>query len=254
MSEIQQQAWLLSFLAQVCLAVVITRRQLPYPFFRAWLWASVIRTGILRVAGNTNETPYIAAYLVTEPILLALLAAVVMELFHQRASGLVMVGRTGTILFTVLVGVAAVVTALTFLSGSQAPREAALASIIALRRTALTLMLAFLAATLFFFYKFPAPGRLNLLIHHILLTVNIAGPVAAIIGIWFDPLHTHHYNTIALTCTSTSFLAWLVLLRRQGEREPALIGQDKAEAIERSAGELVDELRSAAKSARRPRD
>ncbi|MEZ5399138.1 MAG: hypothetical protein R2729_05675 [Bryobacteraceae bacterium] len=242
----------MSFCAQILFALAAWWRRLHYPFLHAWLWASTVRTIALRAVGMRHEQAYLNLYMFTDPLLMALLAAVVLEVFQQRSKGLVLIGRAGNILFAILVLVAAGITAVTFLSGDQAPRAAAIASLVAFRRTGLTLLFGFLVVAFLFFQMYPAPGKPNLRTHHALLTIYFTGPLAAMIGIWFDPLRTAVYNVGALAASAGSYLAWTLLMKAEGETDPETPSPGRAAALEREAGEMVRHLQAAAKQARRP--
>ncbi|MFN7921760.1 MAG: hypothetical protein U0Q16_16790 [Bryobacteraceae bacterium] len=243
--------WSASIAANFAAALAVRLRRLPYPWFEAWLWAGAMGSVMLLLAGLPSSWTYFWAYVVIEPARWLLLAAAVHELYQRRIGGYRILSWAGSAVLWGAVLVAVIVTAISSFAGSpgQAPEIAQV--LLMIRRLAHSVLLVFCLATWLFFRYYPAPSCRNVAVHGLIMLVILVGSVISTVGAWFGGTKLiDAFSVMNLICTAGCYVAWSVLLTREGEIEPEEASLERASIAEAAAAKLVDGIRDAVKTAK----
>lgn len=247
-------AWAASIAANIGAALALRARHLRYPWFEAWLWACALGSVALVFSGPRTEWAYFWTFSLVDPLRWILLAAAIHEVFQEKMKGYRVLSWAGTVVLWGGILVAVFITALTLLFGSPGKAARAVQAFLMVKRLAWSAMLVFVCALLVFFRYYPAPSKRNLDHHLKIAALFLAGGALSATGTWSGGASVSTaYSLAGLVCTFGCYLAWALLMTRQGEASPEAASPERASIAEAAAERLLGGLKDAVRTARAAR-
>lgn len=209
-------------------------------WFTLWLVCSLARTAFLALGTDgPSSWAYNAAWRATEPILLLLLIAAVLEAYVQRCAEYRALGRVGGLVLAIALSIA-LLAAASVSSTWQLSGWPTLRAVFLFRRASLISLAVVCGATLAFFWACRIPAAPNRAIHHAILTSYVGLHALSLVPPG-QALQQVLHNA-ASVATTGCFLAWCWLLRPAGEIAPAMPSQVLAARAERGAAQFLKRL------------
>jgi hypothetical protein len=216
--------WALSVITQAGLVARLWKLNLlrRYPWFSFFLCTALLRS-IYLVSINKANGNYLRAYTGTEPILVFALIAFSIEAYWKSMEAYPRLGSFGAWFLLICIGLAA---ALNLRLDSDVTLTAwkwhDLYVLNIVRRWTLLVVGIAMWVTLIFLHWLPAPARRNVVIHQYAATAYLTIKALGLLMVNFTDWRGTPLNLLELGGSSACYVAWTVLLARQGEVQPQI--------------------------------
>ena len=243
----QAFVWYANVLAVVGLmaALVLRGAWRSWPCLTGFVLASFLRDMALLLLERRTD-PYFAAYILTEPLVLATLAGAVMESWRHRTAGIVSVGQAGGYLFWLALGLASAVT----VAGSTLGGEWVLPLKVALsaRQWVLSGLAGFMLVSLIALEVLRVRAAPAVQFEHRILSAYLVVQAFAMsAGALAGQAAMSVVNTISLAVGAILYILWSARIRPV-PAESAPHPGPRAEAAEAQMAEVLATMRTAARS------
>ena len=220
-AELISAVRLLNVLLFVILAVFLYHQGLAEVrrFFWGYVLFHALRSSIL-YAIPQNRTFYGWVYLTTEPLLWLFYVLIVVEVYTEALRQFAGISTLSRWVLTGLVGISLIISLGSLIPDLNSPHPFPVVQIVtAAGRAICTSLALFLLGITLFFLSYPIPLSRNTIIHSAICSVyfltlaaayfvhNVVGP-----GSWML------VNFALVAITGVTLLAWIILLRPEGER------------------------------------